>query len=179
MSNQNFARESSMGARDSSRMKRTTGTASEAFAEGSDAVQRAANTARQVAATTASTVSQQVKELLDDQVGRGANMVGHLANSAKRAAEDLDQNAPQLAGLVSGLADRLESYADDLRDQSVDQLVRAASGFTRRQPALVFGLAALAGFFALRTLKSTPSATPPSNQPTKGSSHRRGELYGA
>jgi hypothetical protein len=54
------------------------------------------------------------------------------------------------------VADRLDNYATDLRDQSVDQLVRAASNYTRRQPAVVFGLAALAGFFALRTIKSTP-----------------------
>jgi hypothetical protein len=47
-----------------------------------------------------------------------------------------------------------------LQDQSVDQLWRSASNYTRRQPAVVFGLAALAGFFALRTFKSTPARRP-------------------
>jgi hypothetical protein len=52
-----------------------------------------------------------------------------------------------------------------LQDQSVDQLWRSASNYTRRQPAVVFGLAALAGFFALRTFKSTPARRPsPLNQ---------------
>jgi predicted RNA-binding Zn ribbon-like protein len=69
-------------------------------------------------------------------------------------ALELDVQA-QLVGRI-GVADRLDSYASDLRDQSVDQLVQAASNYTRRQPAVVFGLAALAGFFALRTIKSTP-----------------------
>jgi hypothetical protein len=71
----------------------------------------------------------------------------------------------------------MNGYAEDLRDQSVDQLVRTASAFTRRQPAMVFGLAALAGFLALRTLKSTPSsvASPPI-QPTHPS--RAGGSHG-
>ena len=113
--------------------------------------------AQEVGAGAASTITSQVKSLLDDKVHDGADIVGHVANSAHSAAENLDKNSPQLAGLVRGVADRLDSYASDLRDQSVDQLVSAASDYTRRQPAIVFGLAALAGFFALRTIKSTPS----------------------
>ena len=112
--------------------------------------------AQEAGSEVASTITGQVKSLLDDKVSDGANIVGHLASSAFCAAEDLDQNSPQLAGLVRGVADRLDNYASDLRYQSIDQLVRAASNYTRRQPAVVFGLAALAGFFALRTIKSTP-----------------------
>jgi hypothetical protein len=101
-------------------------------------------------------------------------MVGHLGSSAKRAAADLDRNAPQLAGLVRGVGDRIESYADDMRDQSVDELFRSASNFTRRQPALVFGLAALVGFFAFRTIKSTPVPNQPVGRPSVPS----GEYHG-
>ena len=39
-----------------------------------------------------------------------------------------------------------------------EELMRTASDFTRRQPALVFGLASLAGFVLLRVLKSNPDA---------------------
>ena len=120
------------------------------------------DSAQRVGSEAASTITGQVKALLDEKVGDGANVVGNLASSVHTAAEDLDQSSPQLASLVRGVADRLDGYATDLRDQSVDQLVRAASQYTRRQPAVVFGLAALVGFFALRTIKSTParSATP-------------------
>jgi ElaB/YqjD/DUF883 family membrane-anchored ribosome-binding protein len=121
--------------------------------------------AQRVGSEAASTLTGQVKAVLDEKVGDGADAVGHLANSIYTAAEDLDQNSPQLASLVRGVADRLDGYATDLRDQSVDQLVRAASNYTRRQPAVVFGLAALVGFFALRTIRSAPaqSVTPTSN----------------
>lgn len=133
-------------------------TATDALSKTVELGQQAANTAGQAAAETASTVTTQVKDLLDRQVASGVNMVGRVASSAKRAAEDLEQDAPQIAGLVRGMADRMEGFADDLRDQSGEQLLRAASDLTRRQPALVFGLAALAGFFAFRTFKNTPSS---------------------
>jgi len=108
-----------------------------------------------------------VKDLLNRQVGSGAEMLGGVARSARRAAEDLERDAPQIAGLVRTLASRVDGYAQGLQDQSVDQLWRSASDYTRRQPALVFGLAAIAGFFALRTLKSTPSVSAPSIQPSR------------
>ena len=116
-----------------------------------------------------------MKELLDSQLASGVEMVGHLGSfCAQRAADDLNRNAPQLAGLVRGVADRIEGYADNMRDQSVDELFRSASNFTRRQPALVFGLAALAGFFAFRTIKSTPLPTQPVGRPNVPS----GDYYG-
>src|SRR5512144_504278 len=138
---------------------------SDTLSQVSDAAQSATSTARKAASEAVSTITDQVKELLDSQLASGVEMVGHLGSSAKRAAADLDRNAPQLAGLVRGVGDRIESYADDMRDQSVDELFRSASNFTRRQPALVFGLAALAGFFAFRTIKSTPLHTQPVRRP--------------
>jgi ABC-type transporter Mla subunit MlaD len=148
---------------------------SDAVSQVSDAAQSATSTAKKKAASeAASTITDQVKELLDSQLASGVEMVGHLGSSAQRAADDLNRNAPQLAGLVRGVADRIEGYADDMRDQSVDELFRSASNFTRRQPALVFGLAALAGFFAFRTIKSTPLPT----QPVGRSSVPSGDYYG-
>jgi hypothetical protein len=53
------------------------------------------------------------------------------------------------------VADRVEEYSRTLETQSAADLYEAASDFTRRQPSVVFGLAALAGFFALRTVKNS------------------------
>ncbi len=131
----------------------------------------AAGKAREVASETAATVSEQVTQLLDRQVGTGAVMVGRVARSAKRAADELDQEAPQLANLVRTFAGQIDGYAENLRDQSVTELMRSASDFTRRQPALVFGAAALAGFIALRMVRNTSSITAPSIQPTNESDH--------
>ena len=113
--------------------------------------------ARQTASQSASTITSQVQGLLDQQVVKGAKTVSNIANSARRAADELETDAPQLAGLVRGMADRLQDYSRDLEDQSVTDIYRAASDFTRQRPAIVFGLGALAGFLALRTFKSSSS----------------------
>jgi ElaB/YqjD/DUF883 family membrane-anchored ribosome-binding protein len=166
MSNQDFGQQPSIqGSNRSGRAKTIGQAASDTFSTASGLAQDAAGRAKQAASDTASTVAHQAKELLDRQVGSGAQLVGHLASSARKAAEELDQNAPQIAGLVHAVADRIENYAGELKDQSVDQLFRAASDLARRQPALVFGIAALGGFLAFRTLKSTPSVASPSIQP--------------
>src|SRR6185503_9387580 len=63
------------------------------------------------------------------------------------------QNAPQLAGFVGTAADAIEDLSGTMRDSTVEDLFQAASQFTRRQPAAVFGMAAVAGFFLFRVLK--------------------------
>jgi ElaB/YqjD/DUF883 family membrane-anchored ribosome-binding protein len=170
MSNQDFGRESPASNRERDGLgQRTTKAAGDALSSASAMAGEAATKAKQAASETVETVTEQVKLLLDRQVGSGADMVGHLASAVKRAAQELDRDAPQMAGLVRTASDRIGGYADGLRDQSVEQLMRAASDFTRRQPALVFGLAAVAGFFALRTLKSAPtSVSSPPIQPYHG-----------
>jgi hypothetical protein len=130
--------------------------AGEAAAKVADAAQQAGSQAKETAASLASDAGQKAKGLLNMQVSAGADLAGHVAQSARCAAEDLDKNAPQLAGLVRGAAERVEEFSRDIRGQTVEDLVRTASDFTRRQPALVFGLASLAGFLALRVLKSSP-----------------------
>jgi hypothetical protein len=177
MSNQEFGRPSSAATREEGLGQRASKAAGEALSSATSIASDAAGKAKQVASETASTVTGEVKTLLDRQVSSGADMVGHVAGAVKRAAQELDRDAPQLAGLVRTAAERMDHYAGDLREQSVDQLVRAASDFTRRQPAVVFGLAALVGFFALRTLKSAPSSvSSPSIQPGHDSS---GGYYGS
>jgi hypothetical protein len=177
MSNQDFGKPSSpsMGASNTSSSKASTTSNSGATSYGSDLVAKASELAsdaadkvKATASETASTIGGEVRQLLDQQVSGGAKMVGHLANSAKRAAEELDRESPQLAGVVRAFAGRMDGYAGDLQNQTVDKLMKGASEFTRRQPALVFGLAALAGFFVMRTLKSTPtSVSSPPIQPSQ------------
>jgi hypothetical protein len=169
MSNQDFARHSSP-AEGHGIGGRTAKAAKEALSSATALASDAADKVKQTASDTAATVTGEVKQLLDRQVGGGAATVGHVARSLNRAAEELDGDAPQIAGLVRTFAKQVDGYANDLRGQSADNLLQGASDFTRRQPALVFGLAALAGFFVLRTLKSTPSESSsvpsPSIQPT-------------
>jgi hypothetical protein len=129
--------------------------AGETAAQVTDAARDAGSQAKRAATSLASDATKQAKGFLNMQVTAGADMVGHVAESARAAAESLDQNAPQLAGLMRNAADRVEEFSEGLRDQTVDDLLKTASDFTRKQPALVFGLASLAGFLAFRVLKSS------------------------
>ena len=166
MSNQEFGKSSTsgLGADISDR-------AAAAASSLSEAAQQATEKAKQSAFDVAGTVTNQVKGLLDGQVASGAEMIGHLAKSTRRAADELDRDAPQLAGLVRGVAVQIDSLADTMRDQTADELLRTASDFTRRKPALVFGLASLAGFFVLRVLKSAPSGASASTDSYPGGHH--------
>jgi hypothetical protein len=129
--------------------------AGEAASKVADAARQASGQAKQAASSLASDATKQAKGFLNMQVGAGADLVDHVLESARAAAESLDQKAPQLAGLVRNAADRAEQFSDDLRHQTIDDLIKMASGFTRKQPALVFGLASLTGFLAFRVLKSS------------------------
>jgi hypothetical protein len=93
-----------------------------------------------------SSLADSVMGLLNQQLGAGADAAGHFASSMRLAAHDMERENPMLADLVRGLAHNVDGYADALENQTVEQLTKTASDFTRRQPALVFGLAAVAGF---------------------------------
>ena len=129
--------------------------AGEAVSKLADVAQQAGSQAKQAASSLASDANQRAKGFLNQQVASGADLVGHVADSVRSAADNLDHSAPQIANLVRGAAERVEEFSDDMRGKSVDELMRTASDFTRRQPALVFGLASLAGFVLLRVLKSS------------------------
>ena len=154
-------------ATESERFRQVRDAAGQAFSKASEMARDAGEKAKRAAADTASTVGDEVKEILDRQLGTGASMAGQFASSIRIAADDLSRESPMLAGLVRGFANRVDGYAQDLQDQTVDQVMKAASDFTRKQPALVFGLAALAGFFVLRTFKSASGEAAQSIQPSK------------
>jgi ElaB/YqjD/DUF883 family membrane-anchored ribosome-binding protein len=133
--------------------------ASEAVSKLADVAQQAGSQAKRTASSLASDANQKAKGFLNQQVASGAELAGHVADSARCAADNLDQNAPQLADLVRGAAKKVEEFSRDLQGQTVEDLVRTASDFTRRQPAVVFGLASLAGFLLFRELKSNPPSS--------------------
>lgn len=122
-------------------------------------VGNAAGQAKAAVSEAASSVASQLRSTLDGQVESGAALIGHAASSIRCASEDLNKNAPALANVVGAVADKLDRYADDLQGKTADEVWADVNRYTRRQPALVFGMAALAGFLAYRTLKSSGSAS--------------------
>jgi hypothetical protein len=178
MTNQNFEDAESPSSGQRTKSNKMRDAAGEAFSKASDTARDAGENAKRAAADAASSMSDQVMGLLNDQLGVGAQSANRFAGSMRVAADDLGHENPMLAGLIRGFAQNVDHYADRLEDQTVEQLAKSASDLTRRQPALMFGLAALAGFFAFRTFKSTSasSVVSPPIQPTH--SHPAGDNHG-
>jgi len=124
-----------------------------------DKAQELGTQAKQAATSLASEANENIKGALNQKVGVGADLVGHVADSVRAAADNLKQNSPQLAGFVSVAADRIDELSSSVRDKTVDDLFREASDSARRQPAVVFGAAAAVGFLLFRIMKVAPSAT--------------------
>jgi ElaB/YqjD/DUF883 family membrane-anchored ribosome-binding protein len=172
MSHQDFERATT--SRDASgKAQKMKDSANDALSKASDIAREAGAKAKQAASDTASTMTDQVKDLLDRQIGTGANMASQFASSVRLAADDLNSQSPMLAGLIRNLADKVEGYAEDMQDQTIDHFARAAADFTRKQPAVVFGLAAVAGFLVFRTVKSVQRTASPPIQPVQEHADQR------
>lgn len=161
-------------------LKSASEAASDAAARLGDAAQAAGRQARQAASDLSAEANLNIKGLLNNQLVSGADLADHVAGAVRAAAAHLGPNAPQLAGIVRTGADTIEDFSGTIRGRSVDELFRTASDFTRRQPAAVFGAAALAGFFLFRVLKvdGTSGTRGAERGQPGGSPHGGGSPYG-
>src|ERR1700732_3047212 len=84
---------------------------------------------------------------------RGADFLGYIGHSARVAADTLHPDAPQLAGVVRGVATSVTDLSDTVRGQSPAALLETASDYVRENPALVLSTAAACGFALARLLQ--------------------------
>lgn len=135
----------------------TSRLASEAASQIGEAAQQAASQAKEAVSSLTSLANEQVRSLADRQVSVGADLVAHIADAFRSAADSLDENVPQLSDMARGAADRIEDLSETVRDQSAADLLQATADFARRRPALLFGATALTGFLLFRLFKAGPS----------------------
>ena len=103
----------------------------------------------------ASQASEKLKGAVDDRKSSGAEYVGSLANSMRRAAREFDAELPMAGTYIRKAASQVESVSDTIRTGSFNDLLRNAQSFARRQPTAFLGIAVLAGFGVVRFLKSS------------------------
>jgi hypothetical protein len=108
----------------------------------------------------ASGIAQTLKDTtyrsIDSQKSRASETLGSLAGAVRGMTQPLrDGGQPQIADYVNKAADGIERWASDLRQQDLEDAVRAVEQFARRQPAMFLGLAFGAGLVAARFLKSS------------------------
>jgi len=103
----------------------------------------------------ASQATDKLKETVDGQKTAGADYVHGIADAMRRAAREFDSEVPIAATYMRKAADQVENVSQSIKNGDVEDLVRTAQTFARRQPTAFFGIAALAGFGIIRFLKSS------------------------
>jgi ElaB/YqjD/DUF883 family membrane-anchored ribosome-binding protein len=124
-----------------------------ALSKVSEAAQQAGSHVKEAATSLATKANEKAKGLIDQQVASGADFLGYIGSSARVAADTLHPDAPQLAGLVRGMASSVTDLSDTMRGQSLEALLETASDYVRQNPALVFSAAAACGFALARLLQ--------------------------
>ena len=103
---------------------------------------------------------QTARSKLSEQQQAAAGSLGDFAGALRKSAEQLQggQHA-SAARFAQTAASSLEQLSGALKNRDLESMVRDAEGFARRQPAAFFGAALVAGFLAVRFLKSSSSSS--------------------
>ena len=111
------------------------------------------------AKNAASQATDKLKHAVDGQKNAGAEYVGGLADTMRRAAREFDNDLPIAGTYIRKAASQVEVVSDSIRNGNFNDLVRNAQSFARRQPTAFLGMAVLAGFGVIRFLKSSAEAS--------------------
>jgi hypothetical protein len=135
--------------------KEVAGSSSEAIKDqASDLV----DAAKDAAKDAASQATEKLKQAVDGQKNVGAEYVGSLADTMRRAAREFDKDLPIAGTYIRKAASQVEVVSDSIRNGNFNDLVQSAQSFARRQPTAFLGMAVLAGFGVIRFLKSSSEA---------------------
>ncbi len=134
----------------------------------SDTIKDKASEFVDTAKDVASQATDKLKQAVDGQKSAGADYVGSLAGTIRRAAKEFDGDLPIAGTYIRKAAAQVEGVADSIRTGNFNDLVKGAQSFARRQPTAFLGMAVLAGFGVVRFLKS--SATDADRSGSQGSS---------
>jgi ElaB/YqjD/DUF883 family membrane-anchored ribosome-binding protein len=124
-----------------------------ALSKVSEAAQQAGSHLKEAATSLSTNASDKAKRFIDQQVASGADFLGYIGSSARVAADTLHPDAPQLAGLVRGMATSVTDLSATVRGQSPAALLETASDYVRQNPALVLSTAVACGFALARLLQ--------------------------
>jgi hypothetical protein len=121
----------------------------------SEAIKGHASDFVDAAKDVASQATGKLKQTFDGQKSAGAEYVGSLADTMRRAAREFDGDLPIAGTYIRKAASQVEGVSNSIRAGNFNDLLRGAQSFARRQPTAFLGMAVLAGFGVVRFLKSS------------------------
>jgi hypothetical protein len=111
--------------------------------------------AKNYAGSVASDAAGAFKEAVETNKTAGADAIANIAHSVKEAADGIEKQSPQVAGMVRSAAEGVERISSDIRDRNVGELLDSVTKFAQRQPAAFFGIGILAGVVLTRIMRSS------------------------
>lgn len=132
--------------------------ASSSFGGANDA-SSAAGTLSEGISGMASKAGEKLLDVAEQQKSMGADFVSGMADAVRGAAGSFDSQLPQAGEYIRYAADHMADMSDALRRRDVRQLVSGVETFARQQPTAFLGLTFLAGFAAVRFLRSSTQAS--------------------
>ncbi len=133
--------------------------AKEMAGSSTDAMKEQASEFVDAAKDVASHASDKFKQAVEGQKTAGAEYVGSLADTMRRAARAFDGDLPIAGTYIRKAASQVDNAADTIKTGNFNELVRGAQSFARRQPTAFLGIAVLAGFGVVRFLKSSSNTS--------------------
>ncbi len=103
----------------------------------------------------ASQATDKLKDAVNERKSSGAEYVGTLAETMRRAAREFDTDLPIAGTYIRKAAEQVDGVSEGIRNGNLNDLVQNAQSFARRQPTAFLGIAVLAGFGVVRFLKSS------------------------
>ena len=127
-----------------------------------DAIKARASDLTDAAKDVASQATDKLKDAVNERKSSGAEYVGSLAETLRRAAREFDNDLPIAGTYIRRAADQVDGVSEGIRKGNLNDLVQSAQSFARRQPTAFLGIAVLAGFGVVRFLKSSAESASPS-----------------
>jgi len=133
---------------------------------GGDALRASADAAREqfkeaadAAKDVASGAIDEFQDRARDKQRSGADFIERFAGNVREAARAFEKDAPFAAKGINSAAEYVEGAGDKIRNGSFRDIVDNATDFAKRQPAAFLGLSVLAGFAAVRFLRSSDASS--------------------
>lgn len=131
--------------------ERIVGLASESAEAARAKAEEFAETARDFAAEAGESLKRRAYE----EKQAGADYVANIADAIRRASREFDNDLPIAGVYMRKAASKVEDISDTVQRGDLSDLIHGVQDFARRQPTVFLGLAVLAGFGAVRFLKSS------------------------
>lgn len=122
----------------------------------SNAAGQVTGSVREQASRVAGQATEQAKSMLNQQKDLAAGHVEGMAQALHKTVDELRRsNIGPLAEYAERAVGSIDSFASNLRERSIDDLIGDIEDFARRQPTLFVAGSIFAGFAFARFLKSS------------------------